>query len=106
MKDRKNRAVFGLRTSVATPCHSGLGLAFCVTFGEISSALDFSLRASRIMRTPRKQRYAAPTYFTVAKAIADLARMIETPRAAAKTWTIPPRNVPKAERTPSRLPPA
>ena len=45
-------------------------------------------------------------YFTVAKAAADFARTTETPAAAAKTCTIPPTNVPKAESTPSRFPPA
>src|SRR5439155_27243917 len=86
MNDRKNRAVLGLSASVATPCHKGLRDSLA-TSGTAPSGgrgvVAFSLRASRIIRTPRKHKYVAPTYLTVAKASADLARMIETPQAAA-----------------------
>src|SRR5579862_7194174 len=108
MKERKNNAVLGLKTSVATPCHNGFraGFALAVSSAISSGVFSFSRRASRIVRTPRKHRYAAPTYFTVANAKADFARIIDTPSAAANTCTIPPRNVPSADSTPSRLPPA
>src|SRR5207302_9218582 len=86
MNDRKNRAVLGLSTSVATPCHKGLrdGLAGASSSGG-REVVVFSLRASRIIRTPRKHKYAAPTYLTAAKASADLARIVETPKAAEST---------------------
>src|SRR5437764_4654073 len=100
MKERKNKAVLGFKTSVATPCHNGFLRTAAAT------GISSPRRASRIILTPRKQRYAEPVYFTASKARADLARMTETPAAAASTCTIPPRKVPRAERVPSRFPPA
>src|SRR5215467_1511622 len=54
MKERKNKAVFGFRASVATPCQSGL----CPDWsgGEIVSRSKSSPRAPRIIRIPRKPR--------------------------------------------------
>src|SRR3984885_9773360 len=113
MKERKNSAVLGLSTSVATPCASGLraapwfaerespshSFAFGASFGA-------SFCASLIILTPRKQRYAAPTYLTAENATADRARITEIPKAAANPCTIPPRSVPSADSSPSRFPPA
>src|SRR5947199_324465 len=44
-----------------------------------------------------KMREAGPAYLTVRKAMAEAARIAETPSAAAKTWKSPPKNVPKED---------
>src|SRR2546423_13608323 len=75
INDRKNRAVFGLSTSVATPCQSGFRAG--LMDARIASPIVLLRRASRIIRIPRKHRYAAPRYLTAANARADLARMME-----------------------------
>src|SRR5580704_2572442 len=92
MKERKKRAVLGFKTSVAMPCQKGLR-AEVDGLMAIESA---SCRASTIMRTPKNPRYAAPAYFTVAKATAERARIRETPAAAASTCVMPPTNGPGA----------
>src|ERR1035438_4509231 len=58
-----------------------------------------------VLATARLPLRAAPTYFTMANATADFARTTDTTSAAANTCTIPPRNVPNADSTPSRFPP-
>src|SRR5580692_7106594 len=50
-------------------------------------------------------RYAAPRYLTARNAEADRARTAERPKAAAITWAMPPKAVPKDEANPAERPP-
>src|SRR6266853_141050 len=94
MKERKKRAVLGLRASVRMPWRKALAVGEEPCLAVLSGN---EVLRERIMRMPRKTRYAAPAYLTVWKATAEAARIAEIPRAAAKTWKSPPKKVPKAD---------
>src|SRR4051812_26302720 len=71
MNERKNRAVFGFSISVQTPCRNACPRG-------LISAAGSSFR-ERIMPMPIHTRYAAPAYRTVAYAVAEAARIADSP---------------------------
>src|SRR3954463_10236630 len=78
-KARKKSATFGLRTFVKTPCRNAATVVRRRLDGRVNSR-----RRSRIILIPRKARYAPPSNLIATNANADVARIAESPSAAAQ----------------------
>ena len=101
-KDRKKIAVFGLRMLRTMPSTKIRWYVRCSTTPPVK-AVD-PRRYDWIDWMPSQIRYAAPTSFTMVKAVADAARIAYSPIMAANTCTTVPRWIPATETSPALRP--
>src|SRR5471032_1394194 len=100
MNARKNSAVLTFSASVRMPSKN----AWRLPCGA-SAGMPGIRRAFASERSPRNKRYAAPTYLTTRKPLAEAASRAERPTAATATCTRPPTAVPMVEAMPPTTPP-
>lgn len=89
--ERKNKATLGLRTFVIMPVLKSFQLEFSF-FSTLEKSKELFFERSAF--TPKYIKYAAPKYFIKENAIADFAKIIESPNDAKIVWTSIPQHIP------------